>query len=105
MYLGRRGSLGRFSFELAAAMRNMPAPKASFVLSSSNEVAGRIRQRGDALLEIDTFKHSLSTNVFASFFPARRQLLTWLERERPGAIVNLMPHMWTPLLRPSIQKL
>jgi glycosyltransferase involved in cell wall biosynthesis len=32
-------------------------------------------------------------------------LLTWLRRERPGAIVNLMPHMWTPLLRPGIQKL
>jgi glycosyltransferase involved in cell wall biosynthesis len=105
MYLGRRGSLGRFSFELATAMRNIPAPKASFVLSSSNEVAGRIRQRGDALLEIDTFKRTWSTNVFTSFFPARRQLLTWLKRERPGAIVNLMPHMWTPLLRPSIQKL
>jgi glycosyltransferase involved in cell wall biosynthesis len=105
MYLGRRGSLGRFSFELATATREIPALRACFVLSSSNNVASQIRQHGGALLEIDTFKRTWSTEVFTSFFPARRRLLTWLRRERPGTIVNLMPHMWTPLLRPSIQKL
>jgi glycosyltransferase involved in cell wall biosynthesis len=105
MYLGRRGSLGRFSFELAIATREIPALRASFILSSSNDVARQVRQHGGALLEIDTFKRNWSTNLFTSFFPARRRLLTWLRRERPSAIVNLMPHMWTPLLRPSIQKL
>ena len=105
MYLGRRGSLGRFSFELATATREIPALRTCFVLSSSNGVASQIRQHGAALLEIDTFKRTWSANVITSFFPARRRLLTWLRRERPVAIVNLMPHMWTPLLRPSIQKL
>src|SRR5262245_57509015 len=103
MYLGRRGALGRFSLELATATREIPALKAHFVLSSSNDVTAQIRHYGSALLEIDTFDHAGSSTVITSFFRAQRRLLTRLGEERPDAIVNLMPHVWTPLLRPGIQ--
>src|SRR5262245_34222755 len=89
MYLGRRGALGRFCFELAAATREIPALKAHFVLSSSNSVVAQMRNHGSAPLEIDTFSRLSSANVFTSFFRAQHRLLTRLRRERPDAIVNL----------------
>jgi len=104
MYLGRRGSLGRFSFELAAATREFSTLNARFVLSSSNGVVPQIRHQGSTLLEINTFKRT-GLATFTSFFPAQRRLLTRLERERPDAVVNLMPHLWTPLLRRGIQRI
>src|SRR5262249_40030175 len=42
---------------------------------------------------------------FHVLFSSPAPILTALTEERPDAIVNLMPHVWTPLLRSSIQKL
>lgn len=38
LYLGRRGALGRFTLELAPAVERMPDIKATFALSSGNDI-------------------------------------------------------------------
>ena len=105
MYLGRRGSLGRFAYEIAEAARESPPLGARFVLSSSNVVAEDLRYLGSYLLEIDTFDRASSPKLITSFLAARRRLLAWLNQKHPKAVINLMPHVWTPLLRSEIQKL
>jgi glycosyltransferase involved in cell wall biosynthesis len=105
LYLGRRGSLGRFTFELARAARLESRISASFAISRANEIAPTFRWLGDDLLELDTFTTAASPATVTRFFAARRELLAHLERKRPHAVVTLMPHIWTPLLAPAIRKL
>lgn len=104
MYLGRRG-LGRYTLELARAVRSLQAPPATFVLSAHNETIKGIEVDAPRLLKLPTFTHPASPAAVTNFLRARDALFTFLECTRPTAVVNLMPHVWTPLLRPGIQRL
>lgn len=104
MYLGRRG-LGRYTLELARALRSFQAQPATFVLSEQNEMIKGIEANAPHLLKLPTFAHPASPAAVANFLRAREALLGFLECTRPAAVVNLMPHVWTPLLRPGIQRL
>ena len=104
MYLGRRGSLGRYTLELAQAVQAIPEISASFAVSTQNEVAQDIEHVASELVQLHTFDHAASLSAARNFFLARRQLLGYLEREKPRAVINLMPHVWTPLLRRPIQR-
>ena len=104
MYLGRRGSLGRYTLELAQAVRATPQIRASFALSAQNEVARDIEAVASELVELRTFERAASLSIAHNFFFARRQLLGYLEREKPRAVINLMPHVWTPLLQHAVRR-
>jgi hypothetical protein len=53
---------------------------------------------------IDTFVNARSLLVATNFFAGRQRLLQYLDQEKPGAVINLIPHIWTPLLRGAIQR-
>jgi glycosyltransferase involved in cell wall biosynthesis len=104
MYLGRRGSLGRYTLELAQAVRSMPEISATFAVSAQNEVTKDIELVASELLQLHTFDRAASLSVALNFFFGRRQLIGYIEREKPSAVINLMPHVWTPLLRHAVRR-
>src|SRR5262249_654288 len=76
----------------------------TFVISLQNELAPKLRSRLVSLLEVETFESATSLAVLSGFLAARRQLLAALDREKPIAVINLMPHVWTPLIGPAIRE-
>lgn len=105
LYLGRGGALGRFCLDLASAVAQSPL-NATFVISHDNPIYPELKTAfGEKVVSLETFKRATSAAVITNFFAARRKLLTHLERERPVALVTLMPHIWTPLLAPLVRKL
>lgn len=105
LYLGRRGALGQFTLELAEAASKMPEIDAEFAISRANKLGDRVAKRAEKLLYLDTFERATPLSVIKNFFAARRKLLARLARTRPAAVITLMPHVWTPLLAPSIKRL
>lgn len=105
IYLGRRGALGRFSLELAQAAMQSEEYEFQFVVSSQNEIADQFRKLNLEVLTINTFEKPSLSNVTMRFFAARRKLLRHLATRQPIAVVTLMPHIWSPLLAPSIRAL
>jgi glycosyltransferase involved in cell wall biosynthesis len=105
LYLGRRGALGRFVLELAAAAAQFEELDAIIAISRANESAPKLAEFTDQIFTLDTFKRATPLSIVANFFSVRRNLLARLERDRPLAVVTLMPHVWTPLLAPAIKRL
>jgi glycosyltransferase involved in cell wall biosynthesis len=104
MYLGRRG-LGRYTLELAQAVRSLPSMRPTFVVSEQNEIIENIAHSARDIVKLPTFAHAASAAPAINFRRARDTLFGFLEHSRPCSVVNLMPHVWTPLLRPGIQRL
>src|SRR5262249_15097956 len=68
MYLGRRGSLARFSLELAQAVRSTPEVRVSFAVSAQNRVAKDIEPVVGELVQLHTFDCAASLSVARNFF-------------------------------------
>lgn len=84
-------------------MHNLPFLKATFVVSQMNDIAGELASVSENTVILNTFERSLSLAAVRNFLIARKALLTHIRRDRPAAFINLMPHLWTPLLRPAVQ--
>jgi glycosyltransferase involved in cell wall biosynthesis len=105
LYLGRRGALGRFVLELADAALKFKELDTTITISSANECAPKMMDFADRIFALDTFKTATPLSIVANFLSVRRKLLQRLHRDRPLAVITLMPHIWTPLLAPSIKRL
>jgi glycosyltransferase involved in cell wall biosynthesis len=103
IYLGRRGGGARLALELANEVRGTAGSGASFVISRNNEHAADWKALDVALLEVNTFGHWRSPGLITNYFAAAQEIISYLKRHRPVAVVNLMPHVWTPLLGRSVR--
>lgn len=103
MYLGRFGALGRFTYELAEAAGDPRYARARFLISSNNENAVDLAGRFANVRTIATFDKATPAALALGYFTARRQFAAILEDMRPAAVVNLMPHVWTPLLSKTVE--
>ncbi len=105
LYLGRRGALGRFVMELAAATIEFERLETSIAVSLQNACTPKLMEITGRVLALDTFRRATPFSIVSSFLTVRRNLLNRLEVDRPSAVVTLMPHIWTPLLAPAIRGL
>jgi glycosyltransferase involved in cell wall biosynthesis len=105
LYLGRRGALGRFVLELTAAATEFERVETTIAVSRANACTPKLMGITDRVLALDTFRRATPFAIVSSFLTVRGHLLNRLERERPSAVVTLMPHIWTPLLAPAIKSL
>ena len=104
MYLGRFGALGRFTYELAEAAQTATDFDLRFLVSSHNEDAGALQSAVPGLLTLPTFHRPTPQALLLGYFQARRELAAILDRVRPAAVVNLMPHVWSPLLAGMVKR-
>lgn len=104
MYLGRFGALGRFTYELAESAQSNADLDLRFLVSSHNEDAGALQSAVPGLLTLPTFHRPTPQALLLGYFRARRELAAILDRVRPAAVVNLMPHVWSPLLAATVKR-
>lgn len=105
MYLGRRGALGQFTLEFAEAAIHGAGATSSFIVSVSSGLGPKLQSRGVNATEIETFDRPTPTALVTGYFRAQRALLSHFAATQPYAVINLMPHIWTPLLVPAIKRL
>lgn len=105
MYLGRGATLGHLVASLAECAGRTSGLAADFVISRGNARAQRGLANASSVLALPTIEAASPVATASNFFVARRGLLTYLAARRPDAIVNLMPHAWTPLWVGAIRRL
>lgn len=105
LYLGRRGALGRFTQELAQAAQSAKAIDAKFVISSENETLSNFVAQNVEFAAIPTYRRATPTVLVFGYRRARQALIALLEKQRPSAVVSLMPHVWSPLLSRKIKRM
>lgn len=104
VYWGRRGALSRFTHEVGRAALTMPNVRATISVSRQNQGFARYEEFGKALFPIDTFSSPLGAITQAWRIPLIRMRLTaHLIEHRTQAVIDLMPHIWGPLVVPAIK--
>src|SRR5262245_48063190 len=103
-YWGRRGALADFTFELAEEILRGHA--ATIAISRSNEIHDDFLKFGEALFATQTFDSVLGAAVsLGNVFRLRRALIDRIVRDQTRVFVDLMPHVWSPILTPAVRKL
>jgi len=105
LYLGRRGSLGQLTLQLARAAATYEHLDATVTIAGVNEIAPKLDGLQDRIFRLETYRARPYLSLILNFPHARRRLLARLAHDRPVAVVTLMPHVWTPLLAPGIKRL
>ncbi len=105
LYWGRRGALSRFTLEVGRAALADPRLAATISTSRQNENFETYKEFGDALVPIDTFQHSFGAATMAWRLPQiSRDLTERIQRDQTQAVIELMPHIWSPLIAPAIKR-
>lgn len=105
MYWGRRGS-SRLAFNLMEAASKEPGVSPFVSVSRTNEIYNAFANAfGDRLLPVETFSasHGAVTAVWRIAL-LRRRLIRLIQTHRITAVIDLMPHIWAPLIIPVIRK-
>lgn len=105
LYLGRRGALGRFTLELAQAACAAKGIDAAFIISSENEIVSNFGARNIPFTAVPTFNRATPAALVLGYRRTRQALVNLLEKERPAAVVSLMPHVWSPLLSRVVKRM
>lgn len=102
-YWGRRG-LSRFAWELAQAARGDPLLKPAVSISRQNRSFDRFAEFADSLFPIDTFTTNANAVLQTWRIPIlRRQLFERLRRDGTKAVIELLPHVWSPFVMPVVR--
>jgi len=103
-YWGRKG-LAQFVLELARAAVANQQIRASISVSKQNEAYQDFTPFGKSLFSVDTFEASLGAASSMWRIPIlRRQIASKILRDRVSAVVELMPHVWSPLIMPAAKR-
>lgn len=101
---GRRGATSQFALDAAHALKGRTDIDVVLCLSRQNESYGSFEALGVPVLPIDTFSSGIGAVLNLGRIPLlRRQLRSYVRRERIDAVIEFMPHVWSPLLMPSMQ--
>jgi hypothetical protein len=102
LYWGRRG-LTQFTYELARAALANSRYEVTISLSRQNENFTKFEEFGSAIFPIDTFATNGGAVTQAwKLLQLRKQLIERLRKDRTQAVIELMPHVWYPLLLPAV---
>lgn len=104
VYWGRRGALAWLAAELATSLADAGSGDV-LCYAEGNELAPTLRSFASATCAFRTF--SGPAGVFTGLPRFRRDartLVAGLRRDGFGAVIVLMPHVWTPLLGPIVHR-
>jgi glycosyltransferase involved in cell wall biosynthesis len=104
MYLGRHGALGSFVANLAEAARDCPAIEAHFLVSKAGALSETLCAKGLSTYAIATFERPDPASLLLGYVRARAGFTDVLRSVRPHAVVNLMPHVYSPLLGKIVRR-
>lgn len=98
LYLGRKGAMPLFTFDLLRAAAHAPQITVSACVSTHNELLKEIRGLGGDTLSLPIFRGGAGVVTNLWRVPTLRAALRrHISRFRPDVVVELMPHVWSPL--------
>ena len=104
LYWGRRGALPQFTLQLAHAALTIPNLTPTICISRQNALFPQYASLGAALLPVDTFASNLGALTQAWRLPAiRKRLAAHIAAHKIDAVIDLMPHIWSPFVVPTIK--
>jgi glycosyltransferase involved in cell wall biosynthesis len=104
-FWGRRGAMTTFTLQLAKTCLEIPHLKAEFSISRQNEDFEKFGIFGNQIMPIDTFSTNLGALTQAWRIPfVRQQVLSRVRKENISAVIDLMPHVWSPFILPAVRK-
>src|SRR5262245_22120577 len=104
MYWGRRGS-SRFARDLMAATPGSPCAEATLCVSRQNDELASFAHLGARLSLVDTFTANHGAITGAWRIPLLRcEVAARVKRECTDAVIDLMPHVWSPFVIPAIRR-
>jgi len=102
VYWGRRGALTQFTLEVGRAALANPDLAATISVSRQNEAFASYQEFGPALFAVDTFAKNAGAVLLGwRIAILRRRLYQRLLNDRAKAVVELMPHVWSPFVMPA----
>lgn len=103
LYWGRRG-MSRLALEVARAALANNTIRATFSVSRQNDRLADFVALGGTLVPVDTFSVNVGALLHAHRISAiRRLLLRHIADHRPQAVIELMPHVWSPFVMPTLK--
>lgn len=105
VYWGRRGALTRFTLEFGLAARADPSVAATISVSRQNESFADYAVFGKSLFPVSTFDSSPGAVLKAwRIVELRRRMEERLRQDGIQTIIELMPHIWSPLVMPLARR-
>lgn len=104
VYWGRRGALPQFTREVFHAARQNPRVAPAVSVSRQIENYQEFSEFGAELFAIDTFRANAGAVSQSWRIPIlRRRLYEQLRQDRTHAVIELMPHVWSPFVMPVVR--
>lgn len=98
-YWGRRGPITQFALLLASEAVGHPDLSPIISVSRQNECFDKFVPYGQHLFPVDTFRHpALGALLPWRVLSLRRDLYAKVREEKIEAVIELMPHIWSPLV-------
>lgn len=104
VYLGRRGAMPRFMLDVMQAANELPDLDICALVSCQAENFEAYAPFGDRIIGVDTFSRNTGALLSAWRIPLiRRRIAAEIRQRGITDVIELMPHVWSPLLVPAIQ--
>lgn len=104
-FWGRRGALTQFALEVGRAVALRSDIDATLSVSRHNESFSEFESLGVELLPIDTFSTYAGAALGLPRALAQRRVLAQrAQRDRYHAAIELIPHVWSPVLMPALRR-
>lgn len=104
-YWGRRGALSKLALEVARTALADQRLSPIVSVSRQNENFAAFAEMGPALFPIDTFSNNAGLLTQAWRIPLIRSRLSEIvRRDNISAVIELMPHVWSPLIMPAVRR-
>ena len=104
-YWGRRGALQQFTLEVARAALADPDIAPTITVSRQSELFGAFATLGPCVIAFDTFSGALGALGSSWRIPVvRRRLYNLLAERGIEAVIDLMPHVWSPFMVSAIHR-
>src|SRR5262245_5183722 len=104
-YWGRRGAAQQLTLEVARAALAEPEIATTISVSRQGELFGAFKEFGSALVAFDTFSSNLGALSSSWRIPLiRRRMYDELRGRRIEAVIDLMPHVWSPFVTAVIRR-
>lgn len=99
IFWGRRGAMVPFSIGVQQAAMTLPQVEPFISVSRQNEAFDDYHQFGDRLVPVNTYSRGFAALTGIWRAPTlSRYLIKEIKRHDIEAVINLMPHVWTPYL-------
>ena len=104
-YWGRRGPLSLFALQIGRAMASDARVRVEISVSRQNESYAHFAELGSALFPVDTFTSDAGAILRLWSVPRlRARLARHIEAAGIAAVIELMPHIWSPLVMSVVQR-